>query len=71
MRCNAVVHIPFNPDCSRSACAPANREPTPLHNNCSGKHAGMLAQAIDRGLSTADYLDPNHPVQLGIRRRFS
>ncbi len=56
-------HVPFNPDAA-DALRAANQEPTPLYNNCSGKHAGMLAQAIDRGWSTADYLDPNHPVQI-------
>jgi L-asparaginase II len=64
------VHVPFNPDSARALRA-AGREPTVLHNNCSGKHAGMLAQAIDRGLSTADYLDPQHPVQAAIRQRLT
>jgi L-asparaginase II len=36
---------------------------TQLHNNCSGKHAGMLATAVHLGLSTDDYLSPTHPVQ--------
>ena len=63
-------HVPFNLNAA-GALRAANQEPTSLHNNCSGKHAGMLAQAIDRGWSTADYLDPNHPVQLGIRRRLA
>lgn len=40
--------------------------PTPLRHNCSGKHAGMLAQAVHRGLTTADYLHPQHPVQQTI-----
>jgi L-asparaginase len=31
----------------------------------------MLAQAVDRGLSTHDYLDPEHPVQITIRRRLA
>jgi len=64
------VHVPFNPD-SAKALRAAGREPTVLYNNCSGKHAGMLAQAIDRGLSTADYLDPQHPVQVAIRQRLA
>jgi len=39
------------------------REPSPLHNNCSGKHAGMLlaCQALD--LPTAGYVAPDHPWQ--------
>jgi L-asparaginase II len=64
------VHAPFNAEAAK-ALRVAGREPTVLHNNCSGKHAGMLAQAIDRGLSTPDYLDPNHPVQITIRQRLA
>jgi L-asparaginase II len=64
------VHVPFNPD-SAKALRAAGREPTVLYNNCSGKHAGMLAQAIDRGLSTIDYLDPQHPIQVAIRKRLA
>jgi L-asparaginase II len=64
------IHVPFNADAAKALRA-AGREPTVLHNNCSGKHAGMLAQAIDRGLSTSDYLDPQHPVQVTIRQRLA
>jgi L-asparaginase II len=40
---------------------------TPLHHNCSGKHAGMLAYArlLEAPLKT--YLEPEHPVQQAIR----
>ena len=34
-----------------------------LHNNCSGKHAGMLALAEHGGWSPAGYSDADHPVQ--------
>jgi L-asparaginase II len=64
------IHIPFNAD-SAKALRSAGREPSILHNNCSGKHAGMLAQAVDRGLSTHDYLDPQHPAQITIRQRLA
>jgi L-asparaginase II len=40
--------------------------PSPLHCDCSGKHAGMLATAVHEGLSTHDYLDPAHPLQQRI-----
>jgi L-asparaginase II len=42
-------------------------EPLAVFNNCSGKHAGMLAaaHALDAPLET--YLDPTHPVQQRIR----
>ncbi|MFT7582592.1 MAG: L-asparaginase II [Myxococcota bacterium] len=41
--------------------------PTQLHNNCSGKHAGMLATALALGANPADYLASTHPIQRAIR----
>jgi L-asparaginase II len=38
-------------------------EPSPIRHNCSGKHTGMLAQALLRGLVKDDYIHPDHPVQ--------
>lgn len=49
-------------------------EPTPLHNNCSGKHAGMLLACRLLGLPVADYTAPGHPLQrriLGEMERFT
>jgi L-asparaginase II len=37
--------------------------PTPLHNNCSGKHAGFLCTAVHRHETTAGYVGATHPVQ--------
>ncbi|RRO13174.1 asparaginase [Saccharopolyspora rhizosphaerae] len=34
--------------------------------NCSGKHAAMLATCVINGWSTADHLDPKHPLQVAI-----
>lgn len=39
------------------------RSPSPIHNNCSGKHAGMLAWSRHRGVDTKGYIEPDHPVQ--------
>jgi L-asparaginase II len=36
---------------------------TRLHNNCSGKHAAMLARAQTSGWRTAGYEHRDHPVQ--------
>jgi L-asparaginase II len=36
---------------------------TRLHNNCSGKHAAMLARAKTAGWATRGYEQPDHPVQ--------
>ena len=43
-------------------------KPTPLHNNCSGKHAGMLALAKYFGDDVINYIDKDHPVQTTIIR---
>ena len=40
--------------------------PTALHNNCSGKHAGLLALADELGAPFAGYRLPGHPVQGAI-----
>ena len=42
-------------------------EPLNIFNNCSGKHAGMLAGARTLGAPLETYLDPGHPVQRRIR----
>jgi len=44
--------------------AERGESPTRLHNNCSGKHSGMLAQARFRGWPTGGYQDAAHPVQV-------
>ncbi len=41
--------------------------PTALRNNCSGKHAGILALCVHLGLDPATYLEPEHPAQRRIR----
>src|SRR5512135_35391 len=65
LQCGA--HVPYS-SASASALAAQGKVPTALYNNCSGKHAGMLAAAADRGLSIHDYLDPRHPIQISIRQ---
>ncbi len=40
--------------------------PSPVANNCSGKHAGMLALARHRGWDTLGYQQRSHPVQRRI-----
>lgn len=41
---------------------------TALHNNCSGKHAGMIAVCQKKGWDTTDYLGKNHPLQKWIKK---
>ncbi|HKP10452.1 MAG TPA: asparaginase [Blastocatellia bacterium] len=68
LRCGA--HAPYNPETAKQL----ERDGQPfnqLHNNCSGKHAGMLVTAVHRGLEVEDYIAPTHPVQLGIVKALS
>jgi L-asparaginase II len=44
--------------------------PSPLHNNCSGKHAGFLCVARAMGLDQAGYWRPEHPVQRRVHDTF-
>ncbi len=37
--------------------------PTSVGQNCSGKHAAMLATCVVNGWDTATYRDPRHPLQ--------
>jgi len=49
----------------------AEEEPGPIHNNCSGKHAGMLLVCRAMGWPTGSYRDPDHPLQRRIRERLA
>ncbi len=46
-------------------------EPTSNRHNCSGKHSGMLALAQQMQVPTADYIQPDHPIQKVILQTFS
>ena len=41
--------------------------PSSVTQNCSGKHAGMLATCVAAGWDTSSYLDPAHPLQQAVR----
>lgn len=41
----------------------SGREPSPIYNNCSGKHAAMLVLAAAEGWPLEGYTDFGHPVQ--------
>lgn len=58
-------HLPFDEDACR-ALQEAGLEPRRLHNNCSGKHAGMMVLARARGWDPAGYERADHPVQQRI-----
>jgi L-asparaginase II len=46
----------------------AGEKPRRIHNNCSGKHAGMIALAIHLGVPPAGYSGIDHPVQQAVAR---
>lgn len=58
-------HWPMDPG-EAEALRQAGMEPTPLHNNCSGKHAGMLLACRLLGFPPEGYLSPDHPLQQRI-----
>ena len=66
LECGA--HWPYEERAAR-ALAAAGREPSALHNNCSGKHSGFLCMACAMhggrdGLAgfVRGYVQPEHPV---------
>lgn len=55
-------HWPLDERAGR-ALAKAGETTSPLHNNCSGKHAGFICFACGLGESPRCYTEPDHPVQ--------
>ncbi len=60
LRCGP--HEPFSRAAAR-ALAARGEAPRAIHNNCSGKHAGMLALAVHHGWDPEGYHEAGHPVQ--------
>ncbi len=56
------AHAPFDEETAADLIRNGIK-PCQLHNNCSGKHAAMLAFAKHIGADTDTYLDPGNPVQ--------
>lgn len=63
LRCGA--HAPYNAQAALDL-AKAGIEPGRIHNNCSGKHAGILALAMHLGAGAAGYLEVTHPAESAI-----
>jgi L-asparaginase II len=63
LQCGA--HAPYD-ELSAQALTRAGLAPSALHNNCSGKHAAMLAVARHQGLDLQGYKAVEHPVQQAI-----
>jgi L-asparaginase II len=65
LECGA--HAPMG-EAAKLDLARAGIRPGARHNNCSGKHSGMLTLAKRLGVPTAGYIAPDHPVQRLVRR---
>lgn len=63
------THWPSNEQAAR-ALAAAGREPTALHNNCSGKHSGFVCVACATDVDPKGYVRPEHAVQRRIKALF-
>ena len=58
-------HYPADKN-SRYSLIKSNTDANPLHNNCSGKHAGMLSMAKFLSGDPRGYIKNSHPVQEAI-----
>ncbi len=65
LRCGA--HPPRDGE-ARAELERNGAEPSPLHNNCSGKHTGFLTLARHLGTPPERYLDPTAEPQMLVRR---
>lgn len=54
--------LPYD-ETERTEWIVAGRRATSLAQNCSGKHAAMLATCVAAGWDTKTYRDPQHPLQ--------
>lgn len=66
LRCGS--HEPYD-RAERDRLIRAEEGPCQYHNNCSGKHAGMLTWTRHMKAGP-DYVDPDHPLQRAIRAGF-
>lgn len=64
------IHEPFSAEVSR-LLRQRGEQPNVLQNNCSGKHAGMLALALHLSAPIETYYEAQNPVQLAIGQTVS
>ena len=62
------AHPPMHEPSARALLA-AGKRPTALHNNCSGKHGGLLLACRLLGFDAEGYWKPDHPVQGIVKKR--
>ena len=59
------IHEPLDKN-ERNKLLKTNSQPDVLHNNCSGKHIGMLMVCKKNNWDLKNYLNPNHRLQKSI-----
>jgi L-asparaginase II len=60
------AHAPYDEKAAAELRA-SGEAPSPLHNNCSGKHAGMLLATQAMDVPSERYIDAGHPLQVLMR----
>ena len=61
------IHNPLN-KVSSDKLLLSGKKPDQLHNNCAGKHLGMISGCIANKMKITNYLEMNHPYQKQIRK---
>lgn len=64
-----IADLPLDPQV-RDQWLREGREASKLAQNCSGKHAAMIATCVARDWQLSGYFEADHPLQLLIQRRF-
>jgi L-asparaginase II len=64
LRCGA--HLPLD-EKSAAELRASGEPPSALHNNCSGKHAGMLLATQVMDVPSSGYIEAAHPLQVLMR----
>ncbi len=67
---NALRNTPDKPLDPKERAAWGDKAPTSLAANCSGKHSAMLAACVANNWDLNSYKEPNHPLQVAIRKEF-
>ena len=61
------IHNPLNLESSNKLLL-GGIKPNQLHNNCAGKHLGMLSGCIMNNMNVKNYVNLDHPYQKIIRK---
>ena len=64
------IHAPLDKRASEKIIY-SRKKINELHNNCAGKHLGMLTSCLVNNQSITNYLDYNHVHQKNIRKIFN